>query len=358
MGDTKAPGWRPFGGVRRSRPCRSLPTLSSVLLLVTFPSVPRAVSQESDTPRSAEEDFDALDQARGLKASGAFPFDYQHLAFLAGPGGQVELWAAASVHAGRVRGVFQGGWRYSLAMELELYRGDSLVASDRTRTDHVLSSQIPPYVADGFPLQTAVRVPPGRYEYHIRVQDLNWERDRSVNEKSGTVVVPDFDTSRPIISSIAVAADSGGTWNPAPGVTLKLNAAAIVQQEARPFVYFEVYGLTPGADYRGDVRLVSRWASTGKGERFTGSHQPFQMQYRGTAPADPTAPVRSVFRLDMKETQAGPYEVRVRVTDLATGKQSATRRAGLKVRELDATIPVVPISEVSPGAPEEREEQR
>jgi hypothetical protein len=290
--------------------------------------------------------FASLAEARGLRAGGAFPFDYQHLAFYGGSPGQVTLWAATSVHAGRVRGVFEGGWRYKLSMALELFQNDTLVASDTRRFQHVLSAEIPSNISDGFPLQVMVRVPPGRYDYRIRVTDLNWTSGRSMNEKTGTVIVPPIDSEHPVLSSIAIAADSGGTWSPVPGVALKLNAAAIVQRRARPFIYYEVYGLTPGSDYRGEIRLVSTWAGTGAGETFTGPHQPFQMQYRGTTPADPLQPIRSVFRLDMKDADVGPYEVRVRVTDLTTGQVSGTRRARLKVREVDRTRPVVPITEI------------
>lgn len=293
--------------------------------------------------------FTALEEAKGLRAGGAFPFDYQQLAFRA-PDGRTVVWAAASVHAGRVRGVFEAGWKYSLGISVEYFRGDSLVAADSTHSDFLLNVQIPESISDGFPVQTSVRLEPGDYEYRMRVQDHNWEANRSVNEKTGSVTVPGFDTSGPVVSSIAVAADTGGTWTPAPGVTLKLNAAGIVYRSARPFIFFEVYGMTPGGDYRGEVRLVSRWASTGKGETFTSPFQPFQLQYRGTAPLDPAEPVRGVFRLEMDNTQEGPYEVRVRVTDLTTGAVSATRAATLKVREHDRTRPTVPISEVSPGA--------
>jgi hypothetical protein len=299
-----------------------------------------------------QDDFAALSEAGGVKATGAFPFDYQFLAYLEGE--EAELWAAASVHAGRVRGVFQGGWKYSLRITADFFLEDSLVASNTHRIDHVLSTQIPSSVSDGFPLQTPVLLPPGRYDYRIRVQDLNWEGDRSVNVKTGSVTVPAIDTSKPTISSIAIAADTGGTWNPAPGVTLMLNAAAIVYRSARPYIYYEVYGLTPGADYRSEIRLVSTWASRGQGEEFTGKHRPFELQYRGTVPRDAAVPVRSVFRLEMQDTQQGPYEVRVRVTDLATGEVSEMRRARLRVREIDRTRPVVPITEVDPGSMRER----
>lgn len=285
-----------------------------------------------------------LAEAGGLKASGAFPFDYQYLAFHSGSPEVVALWAAVSVEAGRIRGVFDKGWRYSLSLGLELFQGDSLVIEQTSRTDFVFSRQVADTTRDGFPLQTVVSVAPGEYDYRLVVKDLNWPDDRSVNLVRGTLKIPPFEVAGPELSSIAVAADSSGTFKPATGVDLQLNAAAIVEKAARPYIYFEAYGLTPGGSYRGEIRLSSTWVSRGTGDTFTGSYEPFQMQYRGSVPADPTVPVRAVLRLDTRDAEPGPYEVRVRVTDLATGKQSEIRKADLKIRS--QTHRAAPITEV------------
>jgi len=285
-----------------------------------------------------------LAEAGGLKATGAFPFDYQYLAFHGGSPDLAALWAAASVEAGRIRGVFDRGWRYSLSLGLELFRDDSLVAENTRRTDFVFSRQVADTTRDGFPLQTMVSVPPGKYDYRLTVKDLNWPDDRSVNVIRGSLVVPPFKASGPEVSSIAVAADSSGTFKPATGVDLQLNAAAIVEKAARPYIYFEVYGLTPGGGYRGEIKLSSTWVSRGTGDTFAGSYEPFQMQYRGSVPADPTVPVRAVMRLDTRDAEPGPYKVEVRVTDLATGERSEVRKANLKIRP--QTHRAAPITEV------------
>jgi hypothetical protein len=321
--------------------------VAALLLVCPAASAAAVLPQESRFQAYANESaFDALAESAGIKETGAFPFDFQFLAFKTGTPDSVEVWTAASVHAGRVRGVFDRGWRYQLSVGIELLRDDSVVVADTHRLTYVLSAEVPEWVSDGFPLQTMVLVEPGEYEFRLVVQDLNWPDDRSVNVRNGRVTIPAFDVSRPVISSVAIAADSGGTWSPMEDLSLQLNAAAIVGRRARPFVYYEVYGLTPGGAYRGEVRLASTWVSRGQGERFTGSYQPFQMQYRGTAPADPTQPLRAVMRVDMEHTQPGPYEVQVRVTDMATGKRSEVRKARLKVREPDPRRPEVPIFEV------------
>lgn len=319
--------------MREGTPVRKLGVVL-MMLGATAPgslaSIPQQVAQVQTHAEAAE--LNVLAESGGLKATGAFPFDYQYLAFHGGSPEIVALWAAASVEAGRIRGVFDGGWRYSLSLGLELFQDDSLVVSKTRRTDFVFSRQVADTTRDGFPLQTMVSVPPGEYDYRLVIKDMNWPDDRSVNLVQGSLTVPAFDVTGPVVSSIAVAADSIGTFAPASGVDLQLNAAAIVEKAARPYIYFEVYGLTPGSSYRGEIKLSSTWVSRGRGEQFTGPYQPFQMQYRGSVPADPTVPVRAVMRLDTRDAEPGPYEVQVRVTDLETGVRSEVRKAQLKIR--------------------------
>ncbi len=332
---------------RRSLPVGVLPAIGVGLALC---APPVAIGAPQVTGVSTQEGFERLEESAGRRSGGSFPFDYQQLAYFPRADGEVDLWAAVSVHAGRVRGVFEGGWKYELSMRFFLYRDDVEVASDESRVRHVLSALVPPWMSDGFPLQTRVRVPPGHYDYRIEVRDLNWEGDRSLNVVEGELEVPRFDDAQPFVSSIAVAADSGGSWIPAPGVELKLNAAKMVQTDARPFVYFEVYGLTPGGTFRGDVRLVSTWTSQGTGEVFDGVRQPYQVQFRGTVPDEAETPVRSVLRLEMKDTKPGPYEVQVRFTDVSTGAKSEVRRTAVRVRRPEVRGMDEEIAEVGTAA--------
>ncbi len=298
----------------------------------------------------AERAFDRLDASAGIRSGGPFSFDYQHLAFFPDidpdrPMQPVDLWTAVSVQADRIRPVFEGGWKYSLSMTVELYQDEALAFSRETLTSLTLAAPLSPEVTAeaGFPIQTRLEVPPGEYDYRIRVADESWEGDRGVNEASGRLVVPGPVLTQPFVSSIAVAADSGGSWEPAPDLALKLNAAKIVYDDARPFVYFEAYGLTPGGDYRGEVRLVSRRVTRGADDVFSGAYQPFQLQYRGSVAPDPGEPVRKVLRLDLGRTRPGPYEVQVRVRDLVTGQASEVRTARLTVQEERAFEPLQPV---------------
>ena len=299
----------------------------------------------------SERAFDRLDASAGIRSGGPFSFDYQHLAFFPNidperPTQPVDLWTAVSVQADRIRPVFEGGWKYSLSMTVELWQDEALAFSRETRTSLTLAAPLSPELTaeSGFPIQTHLEVPPGEYEFRIRVADESWERDRGTNTTSGRLVVPGPVLTQPFVSSIAVAADSGGSWKPAPDLALKLNAAKIVYGDARPFVYFEAYGLTPGGDYRGEVRLVSRRVTRGADDVFGGVYQPFQLQYRGSVGPDPGEPVRKVLRLDLGRTRPGPYEVQVRVRDLVTGQASEVRTARLRVQEVRRFAPLQPAS--------------
>ena len=330
----------------------------SALALLLFGSAPIAAAQEDlpVTPEAeriadSERAFDRLEAEAGLRSGGSFAFDYQHLVFFTpseidDPAAPVQLWTAASVQADRVKGVFEGGWKYSLDMTVELRRADTLVATSDARTSLTLGSPLTPRTSAGmgFPIQALMRVPPGEYDYTIRIRDNGWEGDRAINEKVGRLVVPEPVRSQPFVSSVAIAADSGGTWHPSDDLDLQLNAARMVHDDARPFVYFEAYGLTPGGEYRGEVRLVSRSVTRGADDVFDGAYQPFQLQYRGGVSTDPDEPVRKVLRLDLGETRPGPYEVQVRVRDLVTGQASEVRSARLRVRKRISYQPLLPVA--------------
>lgn len=308
------------------------------------------VSPEAAHIADSERAFDRLEAEAGLRSGGSFSFDYQHLVYftpsdIGDTAAPVQLWTAASVQADRVKGVFEGGWKYSLDMTVELHQADTLVATADARTELTLGSPLTPSTAAGmgFPIQALLRVPPGAYDYTIRIRDNGWEGDRATNEASGRLLVPEPVTTQPFVSSVAIAADSGGTWHPAEDLELQLNAARMVHSDARPFVYFEAYGLTPGGEYRGEVRLVSRRVTRGAEDVFDGAYQPFQLQYRGSVPTDPAEPVRKVLRLDLGQTRAGPYEVQVRVRDLVTGQASEVRSARLRVRQRLSYEPLLPV---------------
>jgi len=306
------------------------------------------------TPSAA---FAQLERSGGLETAGPFPFDYQYLAFYPGSGNLTEVLAAVSVQAGRLRPRYEGGWSYAVGVHFQLLRGDTVVADRSTLAEHTLRARLPEEITDGIPAQVAVKVPPGRYRYRLEVVDRNWHALEATHVTTGELEVPRFAGSGLLVSSIAVAADTGGTWNPTPDLALKLNAARIVRPNARPFVYYEVYGLTPGARFRGEVRLQRlRDAGAGGSARVASRvlrGAPFQLQYQGTAPREAGRPAHSALWLDLASIEPGDYVLTVRITDLSSGGSSPVRRTGLTVQPEEAGRTLVPIAEV-PRAESER----
>jgi hypothetical protein len=268
----------------------------------------------------------------GTHSSGPFPIDWEHLRFLRGSGDMVTVWAAINVDAGRCQPKpASGGWLYSLAMQYELYdQSGERIATGTDELRYVHPSRLKS--DQGFGLQAPVTVPPGTYRFRIEVRDRNREPVAS-NVKEGELIVPSYDAPGPVLSDLALASDTPGIWQPLPGVRLKLNAAHVVHLDASPYIYFEAYGLTPGARYRVEVRMESAEAQSFMDRRLRGARRPFQLQYSGPVPTDPDSPVRGAQHLKLgSNTRPGLYQVTVKITDLATGETSLPRRISLQVR--------------------------
>ncbi len=268
----------------------------------------------------------------GTHSSGPFPLHWEHLRFLRGSGGVITVWAAINVDAGRCQPkLTSAGWLYSLSMRYDLFdlNGERIAtAMDSLRYAHptrLKSDQ-------GFGLQVPVAVPPGTYRFRIEVLDRNREPAAS-SVKEGELIVPSYESLGPVVSDLAVASDTPGIWQPLPGIRLKLNAAHVVQVDASPYIYFEAYGLTPGARYRVELQMESAEDQSFLDRRLQGARRPFQLQYSGTVPTDPESPVRGAQHLRLgSNTQPGLYQVTVKVTDLATGETSLPQRTNLRVR--------------------------
>jgi len=296
-------------------------------LMVTL-LLPAAAWAQDSPQHSVAGGSELLASVSGTRNRGPFPFDYQFLAFRSAASDSVALWAAVSVPGGRVRAVFGGGWTYRLGIQVELFSGADPVASASTNVSHTMRSKLPEEYADGFPLQAGVRVPPGRYVYRSTVIDHNWNPERGRNVQEGEIVVPSLVASGPTVSSIAVVADTAGSWQPAPGIRLKLNASRIVRKTRRAYLYYEAYGITAGGRYRADLRVVS-----------PGGREALQVQATGSAPGESGAPVRSADRLAIDDLAPGRYSAVVRVTDLETGRISEPRSVRFEVQELEPPPP-------------------
>jgi hypothetical protein len=299
---------------------------------------PAAVETDRAPADTAPQVEDALGPAtlappsRGAHEGGPFPINWEHLRFLRASGDSITVWAAINVDAGRCQPKpAKGGWLYSLAMRYELHdEQGELVATGSDSLVYVHPSRL--RSDQGFGLQAPVTVPPGTYRFRIEVQDRN--RDPVANSvKEGELVVPSYRVPGPVLSDLAIASDTPGIWQPLPGVRLKLNAAHVVHVDASPYIYFEAYGLTPGARYRVELLMESAESQSFADRQLRGPRRPFQLQYSGPVPVDPDTPVRGAQHLNLgRGTEPGMYQVTVTITDLSTGETSLPRRINLQVR--------------------------
>ena len=172
-------------------------------------------------------------------------------------------------------------------------------------------------------------LPPGSYVTLWAVTDANdpsgGGRPPSGGYMQETLSVRDLVGRTPILSDVAVAPDSGGSWSPGGRVFLKATPAHTTGSDAVAFIYFEAYNLTAGGEYETRVRLQPE-----------GGGSPFDLRYPGTAATGVRIVTRRALRVDLSETQPGDYEMSVTVRDLTTGLTTLPFRVPLRVEPVSS----------------------
>ncbi len=175
-------------------------------------------------------------------------------------------------------------------------------------------------------IRVPVELSPGRYRtlFQIRVPGDDDGKRPHGNFVQDSLVVRDFGGTIPLLSDVAVSADSGGAWQPRPGLSLRPSPAHRSGPDGLTWIYLEAYNLTPGGDFTAQVRLDRD--DTGSGEMPA-----FRQEYVGTAARGARIVTPMILRLDLGETEPGSYALRVRVTDVATGSRTLDSHASLEV---------------------------
>ncbi|MEJ2546630.1 MAG: hypothetical protein P8125_02315 [Gemmatimonadota bacterium] len=176
-------------------------------------------------------------------------------------------------------------------------------------------------------LRIPVEVPPGRYAtlFQLRLPGAEGGRARG-NYASDSLVVRDFGGALPLLSDIAVAPDSGGAWQPSPGLAIRPSPSHRSGPGGIVWIYLEAYNLTPGGQYSARVRLQD--------ESGAGAKQPaFEQEYSGMAASGARILTPIVLRLELNEVPSGAYELKVSLTDRATGVRTLDSSATLVVAE-------------------------
>ena len=176
------------------------------------------------------------------------------------------------------------------------------------------------------PVRVPVDLPAGEYRYTLVVRDALAApgSDRSGNYRRGSLLVRDLGGRLPVLSDVAVAADSSGSWAPlapsGPDLGLTPSPAHVTGPDGVAFVYFEAYNLTPGGRYLTRVTFEPE----GQGGR------PFDLEFPGEVPSE-GARTRRMLRLDLTDAELGGYEMSVVVTDEESGHTTLPHQTSIVV---------------------------
>jgi len=249
--------------------------------------------------------------------SGPIYFDFELLAF-GTPDQRTEAIISISVDGSRLSpAVGSRGWGYGVAARLELTRDGSVEAVATTITSLNCTGRLGS--AHGVPVYLSARIEPGVYGYRIEVTDAYRQRGNPTSRSEGRLVVPSFTGPGPLLTSLAVATDSvEDRWDGVPG-GLQINPTHMVTDDAPPLIYFEVYGVSPGASVWTDLTLEPLGEAGALDGLLRGRGRPFTIRYRDRAPADPALPIRSTLRLELADLRPGPYSIRAVVTEADGG---------------------------------------
>jgi GWxTD domain-containing protein len=179
------------------------------------------------------------------------------------------------------------------------------------------------------PVRIPVDLVPGRYRYTLLVRDALAEpgKTRSGNYQRGELTVRELDGDLPVLSDVAVAPDSGGSWLPltpsGPDLGLLPSPAHHTGPDRVAYVYFEAYNLTPGGRYETRVRFEPEG---GRGEAF-------DLTFPGEVPFEGAPRTRRTLRLDLADARPGAYVMSVLATDGETGRATLPHSTSIVVPE-------------------------
>lgn len=165
------------------------------------------------------------------------------------------------------------------------------------------------------PVRIPLELDPGVYRYTLTIRDglADPGSRRSGNYRRGEITVRDLAGRLPVLSDVAVASDSGGSWEPlapnGPDLGMVPSPAHLTGPEGVAWIYFEAYNLTPGGRYETRVRFEPEG---NRGEAF-------DLSFPGEVPFEGQPRTRRTLRLDLTDAEPGSYEMSITVTDEDSG---------------------------------------
>jgi hypothetical protein len=155
------------------------------------------------------------------------------------------------------------------------------------------------------------RAQPGRLPLTVVIEDGN--RPNAGNYLLDTLNVPAIG-GLPMVSDIAIARETGGTWTRDGETFLQVTPAHVTNNDGSIHAYFEIYQVRPGTEYEVEIRMAPI-ELTGQILRLDPSELDFRLQFTELMSGEVG---RHHLRLDLGGAAPGEYSLAVRVQDVDT----------------------------------------
>jgi len=237
--------------------------------------------------------------------------------------GTAAVWFVGTARADQleVRRTAGRGWLRSTVLTVALRGPDGTTVRDVRR-----EFESPGPLPEGAGLDAFLRtgLAPGPWPFTVSLRDGTF-REPVGNWLQDTLIVPDFGgvygSVLPALSDIAVAPDSGGAWTRDGQVFLPITAAHATRPDGTVHVYFEVYGIRPGAAYDVELRLVEE-DDADRIWRLDSDDLAFRLEFSSEMSDDGSGIGRHHLRLDFSDSSNGAYLLGVQVRKAQTGERS------------------------------------
>lgn len=252
-------------------------------------------------------------------------FDSEWLQFRSPRPGKTRVWVNVELPADEVRDALERADTHRLEAVLALLSEEEedllifpaefdLGLDEGAASGEVLGLRVP------------AELPPGNYRTLFRLSIASGLSGPATgNYVADSLIVRDFAGTLPLLSDVAVAPDSGGAWQPRPGLSMRPSPSHRSGPDGIAWIYLEAYNLTPGGAFVARVRL--------RGDEEAAPA--FEQEYSGTAVSGARIVTPIVLRLDLVDTPPGDYALEVGLTDVATGVQALDSKTTLAVSRFD-----------------------
>jgi len=246
-------------------------------------------------------------------------FAHETLRFLDPDDGSASVWVLTSARAGDLEPL-EGleTYRYKIALSLAVRTPGGVI--ERSGSQEI---DVPEKLHNeaGISLFIPLRLPAGRHPYTVMVRDGivsdlphgNWAQD--------SLIIPATTPTLPVVSDIAVAADSGGSWTRDGRTFLRVSPTHVTSPTGQAHIYFEVYGVPAGGGYEVDLRVVPEREAK-KAYDLPAEQAAFTLRFTDQMPPARAAIGRHHLRLELGDTARGTYAIAVRVRDAESAVES------------------------------------